>query len=87
VVVIDYEKLTTWRIDERLILGGALLLGLIVTRGVEIFGRPPRLYSEVSTSGWLRGSAPRWSEDEGKPTAAATTSSSGESDNPWGATT
>jgi hypothetical protein len=64
VLVSDYSNLADYRIDQRVLIGSALIVGLIVTRLVETYGRPRRTYQEASTSGWLSGPANQWSGDD-----------------------
>jgi hypothetical protein len=69
VLVGRYFDLANYRIDMRVLIGSALVIGLLATRLVETYGRPHRAYDEASTSRWLGGSA--WpSDDEASRTAA-----------------
>jgi ribose/xylose/arabinose/galactoside ABC-type transport system permease subunit len=52
-----------WSVDELAFLGGALLLGLLVTRLVETYGRPRRGdEGGDSTSSWLRRQQGSWAD-------------------------
>jgi ribose/xylose/arabinose/galactoside ABC-type transport system permease subunit len=58
-----YSNLADYRIDSRVLIGSALVIGLIVTRLVETYGRPRRAYEEGTATGWLGGPA-QWSGDD-----------------------
>jgi hypothetical protein len=71
VLVGHYSNLADYRIDTRVLIGSALVIGLVVTWLVETYGRPHRAYGEGNTSPWLSGSASQWpGDDEGSRTVA-----------------
>jgi ribose/xylose/arabinose/galactoside ABC-type transport system permease subunit len=52
-----------WSIDQYAYIGGALLIGLVVTRVIESYGRPRRgAEYEESTSSWLRRQRGSWAD-------------------------
>jgi ribose/xylose/arabinose/galactoside ABC-type transport system permease subunit len=52
-----------WSVDQYAYVGGALLIGLIVTRVVESYGRPRRgAENEETTSSWLRRQQGSWAD-------------------------
>ena len=63
VLVGRYSDLANYRIDPRVLIGSALVIGLLATRLVETYGRPHRAYDEA-TSRWLGGSASQWPGDD-----------------------
>ncbi len=64
VLVGRYSDLANYRIDPRVLIGSALIIGLLATRLVEIYGRPHRAYDEAATNRWLGGSASQWPGDD-----------------------
>jgi hypothetical protein len=64
VLVGDYSNLADYRIDTRVLIGSALIIGLLATRLVETYGRPHRAYDDATTSRWLGGSASQWPGDD-----------------------
>jgi ribose/xylose/arabinose/galactoside ABC-type transport system permease subunit len=50
-----YTEVADWQVDPYVLIGGALLFGLVASRLVETFGRPDRdrETAEESTSRWL----------------------------------
>src|SRR5215475_11572576 len=60
VLVTDYSNLADYRVDTRALIGGALAVGVIISRAVEMFGCPAGAHDNVSTAGWLAGRGSRW---------------------------
>jgi ribose/xylose/arabinose/galactoside ABC-type transport system permease subunit len=61
VLVTQYANLADYRVDPRALAGGALIVGVLVTRLIETYGRPRRSYiDEASTTGWLGGGVAGW---------------------------
>jgi hypothetical protein len=65
VLFADYSNLADYRIDTRVMIGSALVIGLLVTRLVETYGRPHRPYDAGTTTGWLSGPpAQQWPDND-----------------------
>jgi ribose/xylose/arabinose/galactoside ABC-type transport system permease subunit len=72
VLVSQYSNLADYRIDTRVLIGSALVIGLLATRLVETYGRPHRAYDEGSTSRWLGRPGSQWPGDDEAIRSAAT---------------
>lgn len=64
VLVSEYVEIANWRVDPNVLIGGAIVVGVGVTRLVETFGRPEHstVPADESAAGWLSRQPANWSD-------------------------
>ncbi|HKD97277.1 MAG TPA: ABC transporter permease [Micromonosporaceae bacterium] len=92
VLVSSYVAAANWRVDDSVLIGGTMLVGLGVSRLVESFGRPRHADepADDSAAGWLAQRSSSWSEHRnleltrGEELARGGAGYQENSDDPWG---